>query len=94
MVTLTSRRVELLRRRLEIVEVITDVHGGVVVGTTKSHQRRSSHPCFLPTNWPPTWLPKNPEIWCSPHPEKVSCATPTSGPGTWTLQPNAPGRPI
>lgn len=38
---LTVRRVDPLRRRLEIVEAITEVHGKVVVGTTKNHQRRS-----------------------------------------------------
>jgi len=41
LVALTVRRVDLLRRRLEIVEAITEVHGKVIVGTTKNHQRRS-----------------------------------------------------
>jgi integrase len=38
---LTARRVDLKRRRIEVVEAITEVHGRVVVGTTKTHQRRS-----------------------------------------------------
>ena len=41
LVALTVRRVDLQRRRLEIVEAITEVHGRVVIGTTKTHQRRS-----------------------------------------------------
>ncbi len=41
LVALTVRRVDLLRRRLEIVEAITEVHGKVIVGTTKNYQRRS-----------------------------------------------------
>jgi integrase len=38
---LTTRRVDLKRRRIEVVEAITEVHGRVIVGTTKTHQRRS-----------------------------------------------------
>ena len=38
---LTVRRVDLLRRRIEVVEASTEIHGHVVVGTTKNHQRRS-----------------------------------------------------
>ena len=34
-------RLDLGRRRIEVVEAITEVHGRVVVGTTKAHQRRS-----------------------------------------------------
>jgi integrase len=41
LVALTTRRVSLKRRRIEVVEAITEVHGRVVVGTTKTHQRRS-----------------------------------------------------
>jgi integrase len=40
-VALTTRRVDLKRRRIEVVEAITEVHGRVIVGTTKNHQRRS-----------------------------------------------------
>ena len=38
---LTARRIDLARRRIEVVDAITEVHGRVVVGTTKTHQRRS-----------------------------------------------------
>ena len=38
---LTACRIDLARRRIEVVEAITEVHGRVVVGTTKTHQRRS-----------------------------------------------------
>jgi integrase len=38
---LRVRRVNLLRRRIEVVEALTEVHGQVVFGTTKTHQRRS-----------------------------------------------------
>ena len=41
LVALTTRRVDLKRRRIEVVEAITEVHGRVIVGTTKTHQRRS-----------------------------------------------------
>jgi integrase len=41
LVALTTRRVDLERRRIEIVEAITEVHGRIIVGTTKTHQRRS-----------------------------------------------------
>ena len=40
-VALTAGRVDLRRRRIEVVEAITEVHGRVVIGTTKTHQRRS-----------------------------------------------------
>jgi integrase len=40
-VALTAGRVDLRRRRIEVVDAITEVHGRVVVGTTKTHQRRS-----------------------------------------------------
>jgi integrase len=40
-VALTARRVDLRRRRIEVVEAITEVHGRVIIGTTKTHQRRS-----------------------------------------------------
>jgi hypothetical protein len=40
LVALTTRRVSLKRRRIEVVEAITEVHGRLVVGTTKTHQRR------------------------------------------------------
>jgi hypothetical protein len=43
-VALTTRRVDLKRRRIEVVEAITEVHGRVMVGTTKTHQRRSGTP--------------------------------------------------
>lgn len=38
---LRVKRVDLLRRRLEVVEAVTEVNGQVVFGTTKTHQRRS-----------------------------------------------------
>jgi integrase len=41
LVALTTRRIDLARRRIEVVEAITEVHGRVVVGTTKTCQRRS-----------------------------------------------------
>jgi integrase len=41
LVALTACRVDLRRRRIEVVEAITEVHGRVIIGTTKTHQRRS-----------------------------------------------------
>jgi integrase len=41
LVALTACRIDLVRRRIEVVEAITEVHGRVVVGTTKTHHRRS-----------------------------------------------------
>ena len=41
LVPLTTRRVDLKRRRIEVVEAITEVHGRVIIGTTKTHQGRS-----------------------------------------------------
>jgi integrase len=41
LVALTTCRVDLERRRIEVVEAITEVHGRVILGTTKTHQRRS-----------------------------------------------------
>ena len=38
---LRVKRVDLVRRRLEVVEAVTEVNGEVVFGTTKNHQRRS-----------------------------------------------------
>ena len=38
---LSARRVDLRRRRIEVVEAITEIHGRVIIGTTKTHQRRS-----------------------------------------------------
>ncbi|GAA3630960.1 tyrosine-type recombinase/integrase [Microlunatus ginsengisoli] len=38
---LRVKRVDLARRRLEVVEAVTEVNGRVVFGTTKTHQRRS-----------------------------------------------------
>jgi integrase len=40
-VALTARCVDLRRRRFEVVEAITEVHGRVIIGTTKTYQRRS-----------------------------------------------------
>ena len=37
---LRARRVDLLRRRLEVAESVTEVAGRVVFGTPKTHQRR------------------------------------------------------
>jgi integrase len=41
LVALTACRIDLARRRIEVVEAITEVHSQVLVGTTKTHQRRS-----------------------------------------------------
>jgi integrase len=41
LVALTTRRVDLKRRPIDVVEAITEVHGRVIVGSTKTHQRRS-----------------------------------------------------
>lgn len=38
---LTVRRVDLLRRRIEVVEATTEIHGRVVVGTIENYRRRS-----------------------------------------------------
>jgi integrase len=38
---LRVRRVDLLRRRLEVAESVTEVSGRLVTGTPKTHQRRS-----------------------------------------------------
>jgi integrase len=47
-VALTTRRVSLKGRRIEVVEAITEVHGRVIVDTTRTHQRRLVPvPCFL-----------------------------------------------
>jgi integrase len=40
-VALTAGRVDLMRRRIEVVEAITEIHGRVIIGSTKNHQRRS-----------------------------------------------------
>lgn len=40
-VALRAGQVDLVRRRLEIQEAITEVHGATVIGTPKTHQRRS-----------------------------------------------------
>jgi integrase len=40
-VALTAGRIDLRRRRIEVVQAIAEVHGHVVIGTTKTHQRRS-----------------------------------------------------
>ena len=53
---LTACRIDLARRRIEVVEAITEVHGRVIIGTTKTHQRRSGPiPRSLPTNWRTAW---------------------------------------
>lgn len=45
---LRAGRVDLARRRLEIVEATSEVHGEIIFGTPKSHQRRSvPFPRFL-----------------------------------------------
>ena len=65
LVALTTRQVDLKRRRIEVVEAITEVHGRVVVGTTKTHQRRQ---CRSRASLPTSWLllaTKEPGIWCS-----------------------------
>ncbi|HEV8529719.1 MAG TPA: hypothetical protein VGS60_19655 [Actinomycetes bacterium] len=51
LVALTVRRVDLVRRRIEVVEAITEVHGRVVVGTTMAVDDRSGNtgtPPFAP----------------------------------------------
>jgi hypothetical protein len=41
MVAWTTRRVDQKHRRIEVLEAITEVHSQVIVGTTKTHRRRS-----------------------------------------------------
>jgi hypothetical protein len=36
LVPLTARRIDLARRRIEVVEAITEVHDRVIIGTTKT----------------------------------------------------------
>lgn len=41
LVALTTHRIDLKRRRIEVVEAITEVHSRMNIGTTKTHRRRS-----------------------------------------------------
>ena len=85
LVALTVRRVDLLRRRLEIVEAITEVHGKVIVGTTKNHQRRSVPiPRFLADELAIQLAGKAPGDLVFTTPRAGCSATQTSGPGSGT----------
>jgi integrase len=91
-VALTTRRVDLKRRRIEVVEAITEVHGRVIVGTTKNHQRRSVPiPRFLADELAAQLAGKRPATWSSPHPKAACCGTPTSDHGSSTLPPRKRG---
>jgi integrase len=83
LVALTACRIDLARRRIEVVEAITEVHGRVVVGTTKTHQRRSVPiPRFLADELADHLAGKAPAIWCLPLQRAACCAIRTSGRGS------------
>lgn len=66
---LRVKRVNLLRRRIEVIEALTEVHGEVVFGTTKTHQRRSVPiPRFLAEELAAQIMGKRPEdlVFTSP----------------------------
>jgi integrase len=83
LVALTACRIDLSRRRIEVVEAITEVHGRVVVGTTKTHQRRSVPiPRFLADELADHLAGKAPGDLVFTAPEAGRCATRTSGRGS------------
>jgi integrase len=91
LVALTTRRVDLKRRRIEVVEVITEVHGRVIVGTTKTHQRRSVPiPRFLANELAVELATKVPGDLVFTAPEGACCGTPISDHGCSTLPPRRP----
>ena len=57
LVARTACRIDLARRRIEVVEAITEVYGRLVVGTTKT--QRCSVP--IPASWPMSWRTTWPE---------------------------------
>jgi integrase len=94
LVALTAGRVDLSRRRIEVVEAITEVHGHVVVGTTKTHQRRSVPiPRFLADELATTSPARRRAISCSPPQRAVCCATRTFDRGSSTRPRRRPGCP-
>lgn len=59
---LRVRRVDLLRRRLEVAESVTEVNGVLVTGSPKTHQRRSVPvPRFLADQLAPLLADKGPD---------------------------------
>lgn len=67
---LRVRRVDLMRRRLEVAESVTEVNGLAVFGTPKTHQRRSVPlPRFLVDDLTTLLAGKGPEdlVFTAPH---------------------------
>jgi integrase len=67
---LRVRRVDLMRRRLEVAESVTEVNGLAVFGTPKTHQRRSVPvPRFLVDDLATLLAGKGPEdlVFTAPH---------------------------
>lgn len=59
---LRVRRVDLMRRRVEVAEAVTEVNGALVAGTPKTHQRRSVPlPRFLVDQIAPLLAGKGPD---------------------------------
>jgi integrase len=87
LVALTTRRIDLKRRRIEVVEAITEVHGRVIVGTTKTHQRRSVPiPRFLAAELAVELATKAPGDLVSPPPRAACCGTRIFGRGSSTCR--------
>jgi hypothetical protein len=92
LVALTTRRVSLKRRRIEVVEAITEVHGRLVVGTTKTHQRRLVPvPCFLADELAADLATKAPGDLVFTAPEGGVLRNPISDHGSSTRPPRRRG---
>jgi hypothetical protein len=81
MAALRVRRLDPLKRRVEIAEAVTSVNGALVWGTC-----RASWPSDSATTWPDAAR----TIWSSPHPKARHCVRATSGATCSHRQRNAP----
>ena len=90
---LRVRRVDLMRRRLEVAEAVTEVAGTAVWGRrsrTSGGQSRSLGRSRR--NCSRCWRGRDPMTSCSPHRTAASCGSTTSDGGMGSTQPpSAPG---
>jgi Phage integrase, N-terminal SAM-like domain len=85
-------RVDLMKRRIEVMRTAMELDGQMSHGTPKTHQRRSVPlPGPWSTPWPSTPLGKGPRTWSSPPLTATSCGTTTSAAGCSCRRPTVSG---
>lgn len=80
-------RVQLTRRRLEIVEASSEVRGEIISPPRPTNADPCPSPGLSPSHSLSWWTAKHPRTWSSPPRTGTCCATPTSAAGCSTPPP-------